>query len=52
MPKVFICYRRTDSASQSDHIHKKLADQYGEDSVVFDVDSIPKGVNDVDFLNE
>jgi formylglycine-generating enzyme required for sulfatase activity len=39
--KVFICYRREDSAYPAHHIYAVLKNHYGSDSVVFDVDTIP-----------
>ncbi|MCB9925569.1 MAG: SUMF1/EgtB/PvdO family nonheme iron enzyme [Planctomycetaceae bacterium] len=52
MPKLFISYRREDSAYPSHAIYKHLAEHYGHDSVMFDVDSIPLGVDFVEYLNE
>jgi hypothetical protein len=52
MPKVFICYRRSDSAHAAQSIYEKLAEHYGAESVVFDVDTIPIGVDFVEYLNQ
>ncbi len=50
MPRIFICYRREDTAYAAQQIYKKLADHYGDDAVVFDVDSIPKGFDFAKYL--
>ncbi len=45
MPKVFISYRREDSADISLTIYENLMEALGERNVFFDVDAIPPGVN-------
>ena len=45
MPKFFICYRREDSEYPAQWISQELISQYGPDSVVFDVDTIPPGAD-------
>ena len=50
--RVFISYRRSDSAFAAHAIYQKLVDYYGSDSVIFDVDTIPLGENFVNYLNE
>ena len=52
MAKVFICYRREDSAYPAHHIYAVLKNHYGSDSVVFDVDTIPLGVDFREYLND
>lgn len=42
-PKIFISYRRNDSAPYAGRIADALADRYGERTVFFDVDSIEVG---------
>jgi len=42
-PKVFISYRRDDTAYQTTAIHDKLAAQLGDEYVFMDVDTIPAG---------
>ena len=44
MTKSFISYRREDSEFQSHFICKSLGEEFGADSVFFDVDTIPPGV--------
>lgn len=45
MPKIFISYRRDDSGYVADSIYKSLCGAFGDDSLFFDVDGIPPGVN-------
>lgn len=51
MPKFFISYRRQDSAYPAHSICGALEAQFGPDSVVFDVDTIPLGVDFKQYLN-
>lgn len=51
-PKIFISYRRTDSAYSSQSIYDKLISYYGKESVFFDVDTIPVGQDFHKILNE
>jgi hypothetical protein len=52
MPKIFISYRRDDSAYPAQSIYRGLATHCGAESVVFDVNTIPKGVDFVQYLNQ
>ena len=45
MTKVFLCYRREDSADVTGRIHDRLAATFGAAQVMKDVDSIPLGVD-------
>ena len=45
MPKIFICYRREDSQWPAQMIYNNLVDQFGSESVVFDIDTIPLGAD-------
>ncbi len=42
-PRIFLSYRRDDSAFQTTTIHERLADAFGADRVFMDVDNIPLG---------
>jgi formylglycine-generating enzyme required for sulfatase activity len=42
-PKIFLSYRREDSAFQTTAIHEKLVDAFGGARVFMDVDNIPAG---------
>lgn len=52
MPKIFISYRRDDSAYPAQVIHETLVAKFGEEAVFFDVDSIPVGMDFHGILNE
>lgn len=45
MVKVFVSYRRTDTAQVAGRIYDKLVGIYGDDNVFKDVDSIPFGTD-------
>src|SRR5262249_8705137 len=45
MAKIFISYRRTDSAGLSGRIYDRLAVKFGHKEIFKDVDDIPPGVN-------
>jgi HAD superfamily phosphoserine phosphatase-like hydrolase len=51
MPKIFVCYRRDDSGYPAAQIYTALKDHFGSDSVIFDVDTIPLGVDFQNYLN-
>ncbi len=52
MSRIFISYRRSDSAYVSDAIYKSLVSHFGRDHVFKDVDNIPPGVNFKKYLTE
>ena len=52
MPRIFISYRRADSSYPAHSIYDKLVEHFGKESVVFDVDSIPKGFDFVEYLDD
>jgi hypothetical protein len=45
MPRIFISYRRNDSAYIAAVLNDKLQQRFGSDSVFFDIDNIPLGVD-------
>ena len=45
MAKIFLSYRREDSAGVAGRIYDRLRVPFGPDSVFFDVDSVPFGVD-------
>lgn len=51
MAKIFICYRREDSAYPAHQIYRDLSDHFGSESVIFDVDTIPIGTDFREYLN-
>jgi uncharacterized protein (TIGR02145 family) len=42
-PKIFMCYRRSDSAASAGRIYDRLEEKYGEERVFKDVDDIQPG---------
>jgi len=50
--KVFICYRRDDSAGHAGRVHDRLQREFGDDLLFMDVDGIPLGANFVKVLGE
>jgi formylglycine-generating enzyme required for sulfatase activity len=52
MPKVFISYRRQDSADVTGRLHDRLDAQFGRESVFMDIDSIPFSVDFRKRLND
>ena len=52
IPKIFISYRRDDSAYPAHAIYDTLASHFGASSVVFDVKTIPIGADFRTYLND
>ena len=50
--KVFISYRREDSAGHAGRVHDRLVREFGSGLLFMDVDGIPLGVNFVKVLQE
>src|SRR5262245_36863677 len=51
-PKVFICYRRDDSAGHAGRVHDRLEREFGRELLFMDVDAIPLGANFIKVLRE
>ncbi len=49
---LFISYRRTDSAGYSGRVHDRLQQEFGDNLLFMDVDSIPLGTNFAKMLGE
>jgi formylglycine-generating enzyme required for sulfatase activity len=45
MPKIFLSYRRQDSAAMTGRIYDRLCAHFGEDAIFMDIDSIPFGLD-------
>ena len=45
MLKIFICYRREDSAPSAGRLYDRVAAHFGNDNVFMDVDGIEPGEN-------
>jgi len=52
MPKIFISYRRDDSASNAGRIYDRLEGNFGQGQVFMDVDAIRPGLDFVDVVRE
>jgi len=52
MPKIFISYRRDDSAGHTGRIHDRLLEYYGADDLFIDVDTIEPGLDFVQVVQE
>jgi TIR domain len=50
--KVFISYRRDDSAGHAGRVHDRLEREFGRDLLFMDVDAVPLGDNFVTVLSE
>ena len=50
--KIFISYRRDDSAGHAGRVHDRLEREFGADLLFMDVDAIPLGVNFVKVLRD
>jgi ribosomal protein L7/L12 len=50
--KIFICYRRDDSAGHAGRVLDRLERDFGRDLLFMDVDAIPLGMNFVKVLRE
>ncbi len=50
--RIFLSYRREDSADASGRIYDRLADHFGEAAIFKDVDDIPFGVNFRTYLGQ
>ncbi len=52
MPKIFISYRRNDSASNAGRIFDRLEGHFGQGQVFMDVDTIKPGLNFVEVVEQ
>ncbi len=52
MPRIFISYRRNDSAAHTGRIYDRLIDHFGQGQVFMDVDTIQPGLDFVDVVQE
>ena len=50
MAKIFLFYRRQDSAGEAGRIYDRLCGRFGPDSVFFDVNSVPLGVDFQEYI--
>ncbi len=52
MPKIFISYRRDDSAGHTGRLYDRLEDHFGKEDVFMDVDTIKPGLDFVQVVQE
>jgi len=52
MSKIFISYRREDTAGYAISLHDRLADRFGTDQIFMDIDNIEPGEDFVEVINE
>jgi TIR domain len=45
MPRIFLSYRRQDSAGVAGRIYDRLRAHFGDDAVFMDIDAVPFGVD-------
>ncbi len=45
MPKIFLSYRRQDSAGVAGRIYDRLRARFGDDAIFMDIDAIPFGLD-------
>lgn len=50
--KIFICYRREDTAAFAALLRERLVDSFGDHRVFVDIDSISPGIDFVESINE
>jgi len=50
--RVFLSYRRNDAQGEAGRLNDRLVDLFGTDSVFMDVDSVPIGIDFVDYIDE
>src|SRR5258708_4264580 len=52
MAKIFLSYRRVDSATMAGRIYDRLILRFGEKNIFKDVDDIPPGVNFAEYIQD
>ena len=52
MATVFVSYRRSDSSASTGRIADRLQLQFGSESIFYDVDTIPLGIDFKEYLND
>jgi hypothetical protein len=50
--KVFISYRRSDTKQMAGRVYERLSDEFSEQEIFFDIDTIPMGVNFREHISE
>jgi hypothetical protein len=52
VPKIFICYRRSDSSAYAGRIFDRLSATLGGQNIFMDIDTIAPGVNFADSIRQ
>ena len=52
MPRIFISYRRDDSAAHAGRLYDRLEGHFGKEEVFMDVDTIKPGLNFVEVVEQ
>jgi glycine cleavage system H protein len=52
MSRIFISYRRDDSAGYAGRLYDRLSDRFGEDQIFMDIDTIEPGLDFVEVIEE
>ena len=52
MPRIFISYRRDDSAGHAGRLFDRLVDHFGRDQVFIDIDTIKPGLDFVEVVQQ
>jgi hypothetical protein len=52
MSRIFISYRREDSAGHTGRLNDRLAARFGRESIFMDIDTIPPGVDFVEVITQ
>ena len=52
MPRIFISYRRDDSAGHAGRLYDRLLEHFGQQDVFMDVDTIQPGLDFVEVVQE
>jgi TIR domain len=52
LPRIFVCYRRTDAPAHAGRIYDRLVERFGTDNVYRDLDSTTPGADFAEVINE
>src|SRR5512133_1783184 len=52
LPRIFVCYRRTDAPAHAGRIYDRLVERFGADNVYRDLDSTTPGADFAEVINE
>jgi hypothetical protein len=52
LPRIFVCYRRTDAPAHAGRIYDRLVERFGTDNVYRDLDSTTPGADFAEVINQ